>query len=195
MPIIADKTGVNKNRYSFEPFLLAISYATFFYMVQFFLHRIGMVPNIPNADNLTTWDSGIYKNIVDNGYIHTKSGSSNTGFMILFPWIWRLLHVNAIGISMVNILFFATGFAIFCRMYALSTIDKILLLTTPSIYFMFIPYTEALFFFISCSFNASYKTTKQTYCMDLPDTTILYKSHSRFPNSFFFYHGITVEQP
>lgn len=54
---------------------------------------------------------------------------------------WRLFHLGVWGISLINLLFFALGFAIVARIYAVNTIEKFLWLTTPSLYFMFVPYS------------------------------------------------------
>jgi hypothetical protein len=57
--------------------------------------------------------------------------------------------MNVWGISILNVLFFATGFSLLCSFYKLTVQNKILWLTMPTIFFAFIPYSEALFFLLS----------------------------------------------
>ncbi|HMG67284.1 MAG TPA: hypothetical protein VK588_06340, partial [Chitinophagaceae bacterium] len=47
-----------------------------------------------------------------------------------------------------NYVFFAIGFSVLARMYKLSTVEKLLWLSFPTVYMMSIPYTEALFFLL-----------------------------------------------
>lgn len=129
-------------------FLLATGYALFFYAAQTFLYYINAVPNLPQVGNICTWDAAWYQSIVLDGYKH-GAGPSNTGFFVLFPWIWKLSHLGVRGICLLNILFFSAGFALLCGMLRPSLPQKLLMLTTPSLFFAFIPYTEALFFFLS----------------------------------------------
>ncbi len=133
-----------------QTFLLAVGYALFFYCTQFFLYKAGLVRILPDTQNLLHWDCSWYRDIATNGYEFSGEHSSNSGFFILFPLVWKLVGVHVWGICLLNILFFAAGFSVLTSMFRLSVTDKLLWLSVPTVYFAFIPYTEALFFFL-CS--------------------------------------------
>ncbi len=131
-------------------FLLVLGYGLFAYCFQFFLFRTGLATTIPDNETLLRWDAGIYRNISQIGYTYPDERCNNTGCYILFPWVWRLLHVGVWGICFANLIFFAIGFTLVSCIYPVSMKEKFLWLTTPSLYFMLVPYTEALF----CLFTA-----------------------------------------
>ncbi|MES2704376.1 MAG: hypothetical protein V4649_17175 [Bacteroidota bacterium] len=128
-------------------FLLAAGYAAVFYCLQFFLHKAGMVGAVPDAENLLHWDGGWYKSVAERGYEFHKEASTS-GFFILFPAIWKLTHASVWGICIINILFFSAGFSILCRLFSLRPGTQLLWLSVPTVYFAFVPYTEALFFLL-----------------------------------------------
>lgn len=119
--------------------------------MQYFLHAIGIFPNIPTEQNVAHWDADWYHSIVKNGYTYSNA-PSNSGFFILLPWIWKLFHLNAWGVCIVNTVFLASGITLLSELFSLKTIDKLLWLSIPTVYFAFVPYTEALFFFLISSF-------------------------------------------
>lgn len=128
-------------------FLTVVAYASAFYGIQFFLNKIGMVTNVPNHENLALWDGGWYKSICQQGYVH-GNGPSNTGFFILFPIIWKFSHLGTWGICLLNVLLLATGFAILAKIYDTDVHQQLIWLSTPSFFFFFVAYSEALFFLL-----------------------------------------------
>lgn len=145
-----------------SPFLQAIifafCYGIVFYVMQIFLVKTGIFNHAVSADNLMVWDVNFYASIKENGY---NTESDNTGFFILFPLIWRITHFGVWGISLLNILFFSTGYAVL--MTTLGERNKtfwLLCLTLPSVYFAFLPYSEALFFFLGALSIYAIKTKK-----------------------------------
>lgn len=140
-PISPSLQAHEPNKNVTNTFLLVLGYGLFFYALQFFLFRIGMVSFLPEDTTLGRWDATIYYEISQIGY---KEG--NVGSYVLLPWVWKLLHVGYYGMSIVNIIFFAAGFTIITYIYPISSSDKLLWLSTPSLYFMFAPYSEAVFF-------------------------------------------------
>lgn len=129
-------------------FLLVVLYAVGFYGLQFFLFETGLVKFIPDALNLRKWDAGWYHTLSETGYTYDVGAPNNLVFFPLFPLIWHIAHVGVWGMSVLNTLFFATGFSILCSMYKPDTQNKVLWLSLPCVYFVFIPYTEALFFLL-----------------------------------------------
>lgn len=126
--------------------LLVFGYGLVLYAIQFFLSRAGMASVVPSAETLVQYDARIYKEIAEVGYTYPGGVvGSNAGWYVLFPWLWRLSHLGAVGISMLNLLLFAVSFALLNDLYPVSTRNKMLWLSTPSLYFMMVPYSEALF--------------------------------------------------
>ena len=135
----------NNRKDMINTFLLVLGYGLFLYCFQLFLSKCGIATAQPNEETLLRWDAGIYQNISRIGYVYPDKIANNTGCYILFPWVWRLLHASVMGICIANLIFFAIGFTLISTIYPVSTKEKFLWLTTPSLYFMFVPYTEALF--------------------------------------------------
>lgn len=131
-----------------ETFLLTVLYGLFFYLFVFFLYKIEVLNILPDAMNLQNWDAGIYLNVGENGYSYPRPRYNNMGVFILFPLFCRLLFCNVWLVVAGNILLFAAGFTILSSMYTTTLKHKLVWLTTPAIYFMFVPYTEALFIFL-----------------------------------------------
>ncbi len=131
-----------------QTFFLVVFYAAAFYLLQFFLYTTGVIPFLPNDQNIAAYDGGWYRSIAEHGYQNT-AGSNNTAFFFLFPMLWNLLHLGVWGVSIMNIILFALGFSALTSLFTLTIADKILWLSIPSIYFCFVPYSEALFFFLS----------------------------------------------
>ena len=133
----------------YNSFFLALLYGLALFVIQFFFAKLGLVSETPNSVSLLRYDAGIYENISRIGYEYPDKHYNNTGAFLLFAAMWHLLHVGITGISIVNIVLFSVGFAILCELYPTSTKMKVLWLSTPSLYFMIVPYTEALFFMLA----------------------------------------------
>lgn len=142
---------INKNAF-IPSFLLACGYCIGLFLLQFFLHRSELVSFTPGDTTLLKWDASIYKDIAENGYTYLDEQFNNTGQTCLFSWLWRILHVGITGISLVNILLFSIGFGILGALLKPQTENALLWLTTPSLYIMAVPYTEALFFLLTTLF-------------------------------------------
>jgi hypothetical protein len=130
----------------FFGFAIALGFACLFYLIQFFGVYNAIFSQKPNIENLSYWDVTFYRSIVEYGYDHS---SLNTGFMILFPAIWKLIGGSVIAAVIANTIFFSVGFGILCRTLGENRgQNALLLLTLPSVFFNFVPYTEALFFLL-----------------------------------------------
>ncbi|ALW84482.1 hypothetical protein AUC43_04920 [Hymenobacter sedentarius] len=100
----------------------------------------------PSAWHLTQgafghWDALHYLHIRLHGYDVMR-----TAFFPLFPFLWRWLNVSAVTISLLNLGLFAVSFAVLAWQFAWSRRQMALLLTVPSLLFMVLPYSEAVFF-------------------------------------------------
>ena len=100
----------------------------------------------PGAWHLTQgafsdWDAQHYLHIRLHGYDVMR-----TAFFPLFPFLWHWLNVSAVAISLLNLGLFAVGIAVLAWQFAWSRRQMALLLTVPSLLFMALPYSEAVFF-------------------------------------------------
>ena len=128
----------------FKAFLFAFCYGILFYVLQFFFAETTMLNVRPDEVNLRSWDVTFYESIARGGY---GSRAHNTGFFILFPLLWKISHLGIWGICAFNLLSFAIGFAFLSQVAEEADKTTFLLwLTLPSLYFCFLPYTEALSF-------------------------------------------------
>jgi len=133
---------------SINTFLLVFFYSIGFCILQFFLHKIGMVAASPDAITLSRFDANVYNDVAQHGYSFKDPQVNNTGVYILYPWLCRLLGLGIQGMTILNILLFSIGFTILVRLFEVDIAEQFLWLTTPSLFFMFVPYTEALFFLL-----------------------------------------------
>jgi len=107
--------------------------------------------NISN-DNLLNWDAAIYSCVSEQMYQPGTDcyGSVRGAFFPLFPIIWRVSHLNARGISVLNYLLFTLSISILIQLFlAVTPLKKnlvfVALITLPSSIIYFIPYSESLF--------------------------------------------------
>ena len=89
----------------------------------------------------SNWDVEHYQYIREHGYDLVR-----TAFFPLFPFLWRGLGVSAIGMALVNLLLFAVSFAALAWQLRWSWRTQLLVLSVPSLMFMALPYSEAVFF-------------------------------------------------
>jgi hypothetical protein len=131
----------------FNSFMIALLFGSCFYAVVFCLQQRGMIMQVPNSDYFgSILDSGWYRSVAEKGY-EFKKEPSNTAFYMLFPLMWKWSHMSAYGVSALNILLLAAGFGLFCTIYSFTTVEKLVLLSVPSMYLCFVPYSEALSIF------------------------------------------------
>lgn len=129
-------------------FSLVFFYSVGFCILQFFLHKVGVVSATPNATTLSRFDANVYYDVAQHGYVFNDPQANNTGVYILYPWLCRMLGLGIVGMAVTNILLFSIGFTVLVQLYEVDTAAQFLWLTTPSLFFMFVPYTEALFFLL-----------------------------------------------
>ncbi|MBK6835357.1 MAG: hypothetical protein IPG89_14245 [Bacteroidetes bacterium] len=103
----------------------------------YFKNKISLISNT----TFLNWDAAHYYVVKNNGY-----DQINTAFFPLFPFFWKLLHLTPIGIGIVNFGIYTLAVSALLNELKLSTLKSFLLLSVPSIYFMFLPYAEAIFF-------------------------------------------------
>jgi len=135
-----------QKRFSFaSAFLFSLLYGTTFLAVQYLLFHLGALHFLPSETTLNKWDAGIYKLVADRGYYYDPS-FDDTGVFALFPYVWRMLHLGYVGMGIANYVIFSFGFAALAVAFSISWRQALLFLSLPSLYFMHVPYSEAVFF-------------------------------------------------
>ena len=101
---------------------------------------------IPSQADLLDMDAINYQKIKNFGYSYSENYGSLVAFFPGFPYLWKYTGLGIYGISILNGLMFLTGFVFLCRHFANSKTEIFIFLSLPSIFFMFVPFSEALFF-------------------------------------------------
>ncbi|ANI89379.1 hypothetical protein A9P82_08790 [Arachidicoccus ginsenosidimutans] len=115
-------------------------------MAYFILYQFGYINAYPTNKNLINWDAVWYKKIQEAGYHYSEATGGTMAFFPLFPFLWRWFGLNVIGITIFNYLIFLLGFYLLSNNQKWSFKQNLLFLSTPSLFFCFVPYSEALFF-------------------------------------------------
>lgn len=112
------------------------------------------------------WDAFWYEKIAVNGYEYSYTEPSNSGFFPMFSYIWKYSGLSTIGISLLNFILFIAGMLFIKKAVNLTNSMFLLALSVPSMMFMYVPYTEAIFFFSSSLFLYGISTNKNAaiYC-------------------------------
>ncbi len=107
--------------------------------------------------NFINWDVQFFKYMSENSYgkDNTWPGIGTYAFSPLFPFIWRLSHLPAPYISILNYLLFAFSIIILSSLFLspedFGKVDHLslfaLALTLPSVFSFYIPYCESTFMF------------------------------------------------
>ena len=89
----------------------------------------------------SNWDAEHYLFIRLHGYDEMR-----TAFFPLFPFLWRLLNVSPVAMGLLNLALFAVSFAALAWQFQWPRRTQLVLLSVPSLMFMALPFTEAVFF-------------------------------------------------
>ena len=103
--------------------------------------RVVPTAGVLSQATFSLWDVEHYRYIRDHGY-----DVQRTAFFPLFPFLWRWLAVPPIAMGLINLGIFALSFAWLAWQLAWSGRQQALLLAVPSLLFMALPYSEAIFF-------------------------------------------------
>ncbi|MCU0441419.1 MAG: hypothetical protein MUE96_03400 [Bacteroidia bacterium] len=112
--------------------------------------RVGNMPYLFNA--FCGWDCGWYQSIKESGYVFNPNAESNPAFFPLFPYVWRLLDLGVVGISLVNLGFFLLSMLLLLYQLKLSTPLLLSFFCFGLVTFFMVPYSESLFFLGSSLF-------------------------------------------
>ncbi len=115
----------------------AVLFCAFFLLLHFTQHL-----NLLSETSFLNWDAAHYFFIKENGYEGFR-----VAFFPLFPFFWGLLHIGPAAMAFLNGLIYMGGVSLLFAV--LNITDKryfFLALSCPSLLFMFLPYSEAVFF-------------------------------------------------
>jgi hypothetical protein len=119
---------------------IIVGYVLTVLLIALFLHPFYPLSEFdPNM--LLQFDAIHYYGIMQHGYINESSA-----FFPLFPKIWKYTGLGIIGISVLNVIIFATSSSILCRVFKSDIRTLLLFISLPSLFFAWLPYTESMFF-------------------------------------------------
>jgi hypothetical protein len=122
-----------------------------FAFIYFVLQKMSLLSGIPSDSIMCKWDAEWYHIIKSSGYYYSKGKTNPMAFFPLFPFIWYTSGLNNLGISIANLFIFYTGFYLIGVHLKVDTKRALFYLSTPSLFFCFVPYSEAIFF-LGCTF-------------------------------------------
>ena len=118
--------------------------------IAFFVYASIMhLPVLPGCEQFSAFDARHYDIIRTKGYSFSPDHGSNVAFFPGFPYLWRYTGLGFCGISFLNLGIFIFSFAFLCRHFAKSKTEIFIFLSLPPVFFFFVPYSEAQFFFTS----------------------------------------------
>jgi len=124
------------------------------FFILFVLYQVfsltGLTGTTPTNSNLLQWDTGWYVSIMHGGYHYYPGQQCNLAFYPLFPYLWRVLHLSAVGMSIFNLILMLSGLSLLRQCFHINLRTLLLALSAPCLFFCYVPYSEGLFFF-SCS--------------------------------------------
>jgi hypothetical protein len=119
----------------------------------------GLIRDYPTADSLVQWDACWYRSIVERGYVYKANAQCNLAFFPLFPLLWRVCGSPWL-ISFINLIMLLAGLTLLTGCIHISSRTLLLLLSIPNLFFCYVPYSEASFFFTCSLFIYGWKHDK-----------------------------------
>ncbi len=99
--------------------------------------------------DFNNWDAAIYNCIQEHSYHQGFNcyDQARPVFLPFFPYIWKVLHLSFLGISLLNFLFFILAIFIAQKLSksGFSFKELLLVFSLPGFVFIAMPYTESLF--------------------------------------------------
>jgi hypothetical protein len=105
-----------------------------------------------SEENFLNWDAMHYNTIRQNGY-----STGMVAFFPLFPFMWKWTFLGPGGISVLNGLIYISSFAWLATIFQIDSRKLLLIASVPGIIFMFLPFSEAVFFLASTILLAGLK--------------------------------------
>ena len=97
-----------------------------------------------SENSFLNWDAMHYNTIHRDGYY-----TGMVAFFPLFPFIWKLSHLSSIGIGILNGFIYMFSFAWLAAEFKIHPRRLLLFASVPVVMFMFLPFSESVFFLTS----------------------------------------------
>jgi len=123
---------------------LLLLYVPLFTILYLSLFYFGFIKELPSVDGLMSFDVNYYAFIKDFGYQLKEGSGVNTGFFPLFAYLWRLSHLDVIGMSIFNTILFFISLFMLIKEFKIENKIIILFLCSPFTFFFFLPLSESL---------------------------------------------------
>lgn len=104
------------------------------------------LPPIPAEDDLNIFDTQYYYAIAKDGYSYDPTHGSNVAFFPAFAWLWQLTGFYTYGIIILNVLIYIFSLSWLAKVFRFSVKETLLYASFPSMMFMYMAYSEPLFF-------------------------------------------------
>jgi hypothetical protein len=126
--------------------------------------------------NITRWDCAAYNNIKEYKYNKEHCGGEMAfAWFPLFPFFWKLTHLNALGISVLNLIFYLFAVYLLSSLFFNKGHGKwetlslyALLFSFPGSVVYYVPYTEAMFILlVSVSLWGLFKNNYWIYAIGI----------------------------
>ena len=127
-----------------KPFFLLLVFYTACFVLLYVTSKVLIDSSILSEINFLNWDAMHYNTIQRDGYY-----TGMVAFFPLFPYIWKLTHLGSIGIGLLNGFIYMLSFAWLAVVFNIQSRRLLLLASTPAIIFMFLPFSESVFFLTS----------------------------------------------
>lgn len=125
---------------------LIICHFCLFFVAFYLLYLCNIIHAMPGEGNISQWDAGWYASIVQSGYTFVEGKACNLAFFPLFPLVWKATGLSVYGVSILNLVLLMISSGLLVYAFKLSRRETLLLLSMPSMFFCFVPYSESVFF-------------------------------------------------
>jgi len=181
---------MEKREFNLKSFLtIPLIHLFSFIVLYLFFSFFGVVNVFPSYDNIIRWDASWYSSIAKNGYQYFWYQASNSAFFPLFPYLWKLTHLDAIGICILNYLLSMSGLFLLFKFFEIEKKIILIYISLPSCIFFFLPFSESLFFLCTSLFLIGLKKDNQKLIL----IGLLLSSFTRATAMFFIPSIIIME--
>lgn len=125
---------------TWRPFLVVPAYFAALLLAVLTTSWLGVIPQVQEM-TLLHFDAIHYRGIMQEGYANESSA-----FFPLFPMIWKYSGLGPVGISGFNGILFIFSALLLFKEFGTSFRSAIIFISLPSIFFLFVPYSESVFF-------------------------------------------------
>lgn len=107
---------------------------------------------------LLNWDAAHYYDLMQKGY-----HDSNVAFFPLFPFVWKATHLSVSGMAILNGIIYCLSLAWLATEFNFQIRNLFIIASVPSLIFMFLPFSEASFYFAATTVLIGLKKANSFY--------------------------------